>query len=221
MNRKTVEAALRRLETEGLLVPQGPGRRRLIRLPKRVASPSLRVAILLGESADLRQDYQVELQHELAEAGHHVFFAPLTMLEPGMNLKRITRMVATTEADAWVVIAGSREVLEWFAAREDTGLRVVRASARVADRGCRTGQAAGHGGGHQGLDRPRPPADRPADPPDAALAGAGSCRARLPRRTGGPRDHHPAPTTCRIGRRASMAFMSAWRPCSGSRRRPR
>jgi DNA-binding LacI/PurR family transcriptional regulator len=32
-----------------------------------------------------------------------------------MDVKRVSRMVARTEADAWVVGAGSREVLEWFA----------------------------------------------------------------------------------------------------------
>lgn len=114
VNRKTVEAALRLLEVEGLLVPQGAGRRRLIRLPKKLATSSLRVGILLAESIDIMTNYQVELWHELLGAGHDVFYAPLTVLEPGMNLKRIKRMVNKTKADAWVVTAGPRDVLEWF-----------------------------------------------------------------------------------------------------------
>jgi DNA-binding LacI/PurR family transcriptional regulator len=118
VNHKTVEAALRQLEAEGLLIPQGQGRKRLIRLPKNLARPALRVAMLAGEPSDLRQDYQVELRHELLEAGHHAYLTPLTILECGMDLKRIQRMVEKTEADAWVVTAGSVEVLEWFLARK-------------------------------------------------------------------------------------------------------
>jgi DNA-binding LacI/PurR family transcriptional regulator len=34
-----------------------------------------------------------------------------------MKVARVARLVASTAADAWVVTGGSREVLEWFAAR--------------------------------------------------------------------------------------------------------
>jgi len=34
-----------------------------------------------------------------------------------MDLGRIARFVEKTEADAWIVVAGPREVLDWFAAR--------------------------------------------------------------------------------------------------------
>ena len=117
INRKTVETALRLLEVEGLLVPQGAGRRRLIRLPEHLASPSLRVAILLGEPSDLRLDYQVAIRHELVEAGQDAVYAPKSMVELGMDVKRIARMVKKTAADAWVVTAGSHAVLEWFIAQ--------------------------------------------------------------------------------------------------------
>ena len=47
VNRKTVEAALRQLEREGLLVGMGPGRNRRIVRPSGKASPrQLKVAIL-------------------------------------------------------------------------------------------------------------------------------------------------------------------------------
>lgn len=108
VNRKAVDAALQQLEREGLLVAQGAGK---------VAAPQLRVAILPGEAAEQRLDYIVELQHELAGAGHAAVNAPKTMVELGMDVRRIARMVEKTEADAWVVMAGSREVLEWFSSK--------------------------------------------------------------------------------------------------------
>jgi DNA-binding LacI/PurR family transcriptional regulator len=114
VNRKTADAALRQLEREGLLVPQGAGRRRQIVLPGGLSASSLRVAILVGEAADRRQDYMIKIQHELADAGHTAFFAEPHMVELGMDVRRIARMVKRTEADAWVVEAGSREMLEWF-----------------------------------------------------------------------------------------------------------
>lgn len=35
-----------------------------------------------------------------------------------MNLKRVIRLVNGTEADAWIVMAASREILEWFSHQE-------------------------------------------------------------------------------------------------------
>ena len=79
VNHKTVEAALRLLQNEGLLENQGVGRkRRIVPSETGVAHP-LRIAILTG-----------------------------------MKVAGIRRLVARTAVDAWVIIAGSREVLEWF-----------------------------------------------------------------------------------------------------------
>jgi DNA-binding LacI/PurR family transcriptional regulator len=115
VNHKTVDTALRQLEGEGLLVAQGPGRRRRIVLPAgRVRQRPLRVAILPSVAEDRRLDYIVELRHELVEAGHVAFFPEKSLHELGMDVKRIARMVRKNEADAWVVVSASREVLEWF-----------------------------------------------------------------------------------------------------------
>ena len=115
----TVEAALRQLEKEGLLANQGRRRGRLIVSPSG-AKPvrRIRVAILLGEKDDRKVDYVVELEHELREAGHKAFYLQNSLTDVGMDLRRISRMVEKTEADAWVVVAGPREVLEWFAERD-------------------------------------------------------------------------------------------------------
>ncbi len=117
VNRKTVEAALRELEHDGLLGSRGPGCRRLIlRHRGREAVRPMRVAILLGALSDRKSDYIVELQHALLEAGHAAFFPAKGLLEIGMDVKRVARLVGQTAADAWVVLAGSREVLAWFSA---------------------------------------------------------------------------------------------------------
>jgi len=116
VSRKTMEAALLLLEKEGLLVPQGSGRRRRIELPNQ-GKPMrvLRVAILLSEPVDQRVDYMVKLQHELLKAGHAAFFPAKCLSDLGTNIRLLARMVKQTEADAWVVLAGSIEVLNWFA----------------------------------------------------------------------------------------------------------
>lgn len=115
VNHKTVDAALRQLEGDGLLVAQGPGRRRRIVPPAGgVRRRALRVAILPGVAEDRRLDYIVELRHELVEAGHVAFFPEKSLYELGMDVKRIAWMVERNEADAWVVMSGSRELLEWF-----------------------------------------------------------------------------------------------------------
>ena len=116
VDRNTVEAALHRMEKQGLLVAQGAGRKRRIKLPEELAKPpGLRVAILLYEQSDQSLDYLIDCKNKLEAAGHTVFYAPSHLTEIKMDVRRLARMVKKTEADAWVVLGGTREVLEWFA----------------------------------------------------------------------------------------------------------
>ena len=117
VSRKTLEAALRQLETEGLLTRNGPRRRRSIEPQGLQPPPALRVSILLSEAADRQVGYMVDLQHELARVGHHTSFAAASISECGMNVRRIARMIEKTPADAWVATAAPREVLQWFQER--------------------------------------------------------------------------------------------------------
>ena len=94
---KTVELALQILVDEGLLVEQGPGRPRLISLPKDSVAPKLRLGVLVYEKVN-RPAYIVEIQHALTEAGHTVFFAPKSLLDLGLNVKRIGRFVEASDA---------------------------------------------------------------------------------------------------------------------------
>jgi DNA-binding LacI/PurR family transcriptional regulator len=114
-SRNAVEAALRQLEHEGVLTGQGPGRKRLITPPDKKSARPMRVAILDYEPVKVMEDYTVTLHHLLMEAGHTLILAPKTLMELGMDVSRIRRMVETTDADAWVVCSASREVLTWFA----------------------------------------------------------------------------------------------------------
>jgi DNA-binding GntR family transcriptional regulator len=76
VNHNTVEAALRLLEEEGLLVAQGHGRRRKIVLPKgAVKARSLRVKILLYDGDDAGLPHSVELLARLQEAGFAADYA--------------------------------------------------------------------------------------------------------------------------------------------------
>ena len=112
---QTVELALGLLEKDGILVGRGTGRRRKIVLPEGgLEVPALRVAILCYEQSDQSQDYLTNCKNKLETAGHTVFYAPSHLTEIKMDVRRLARMVKKTEADAWVVLGGTREVLQWF-----------------------------------------------------------------------------------------------------------
>lgn len=135
--RKPVEQALLLLEKQGLLVSQGVGRRRLIKLPKDFTPPALRVRILHYQEADRTLSYVLDLQHRLMEAGHSVGFASKNLLDLGMDAKRVARLVNEAKADAWVVFAGPREVLEWFANQPVPSFAMFgrRSAVRIAGTG--------------------------------------------------------------------------------------
>ena len=117
VNHKTVQAAFRQLEREGVLTKAGPGRKRIITKRRRKALRPMRVALLLYEPSDRHVDYIVELQHALKESGHTIVIPARSLVEMGMNVGRVKRVVQRTNADSWVVLAGSREILEWFSAQ--------------------------------------------------------------------------------------------------------
>ncbi len=111
----TAEAALKQLEQEGLLVSQGAGKRRKIQSTEKLAPPSLRIAILTYEDTDCTLHFVLEMQHKLQDAGHSVGFADKNLRDLGMDAKRVAKFVGSCDVDAWIVVAGPREVLEWFA----------------------------------------------------------------------------------------------------------
>lgn len=141
IGRHTVKAALKQLEKEGLLVSQGPGRQRKVTVHKKSKRRYLRIKILLYEQIDRGLLDNAALLAQLQEAGYSVDYATKSLWELGMNADRVARHVEKHPADAWVIKAGSREVLEWFSEQSVpaiacygrfVGLRIAASSPRVA-----------------------------------------------------------------------------------------
>ena len=110
-----VRGALRRLEAEGVITAGGLGRCRRIVPPEKVVTPLriLRVGILPHDS--INDDHLLrEILRDLEAAGHLVSIAKKSQGQLNHNLHSIIRMTKEIEVDAWIVTAGSRELLEWF-----------------------------------------------------------------------------------------------------------
>jgi len=114
VNGRTVERALEQLEREGLLKSQGRGKRRRIVGGIR-KSNAIQVEIILYEAADRTNDFILELKNHLHAAGHALTFAPKSMVQLRTDPKQIEKMVQAHPARAWLLSAGSREILQWFA----------------------------------------------------------------------------------------------------------
>ena len=114
VNGRMIEKALVLLEQEGLLQSQGAGRRRRITAAQKHA-PAMRVTLILYEPDDALNRYIFELRHQLQASGHELHFAPLSLVELKHDPKRVARMVREHPSEAWIIQAGSRPVLEWFA----------------------------------------------------------------------------------------------------------
>jgi LacI family transcriptional regulator len=119
VSRHTLRTALRQLEAEGLLSGRGLGRSRNITTVGagvKTRHP-LRVAILHHDLslADDPTSGQVELDiiQSLEATGHSVFQCKKSQLEMGHDVRRIAREMAKTPADAWLIAAGSYELLKW------------------------------------------------------------------------------------------------------------
>lgn len=115
VGRNIVRAALKQLEKEGLLLSQGAGRPRLIERSKGALAANCRITLLLYSPSALHKEDTQRVLRRLSETGYQVQVARKTLTELGMNPARVAKMAEGVETDGWVVFAGSREVLEWFA----------------------------------------------------------------------------------------------------------
>ena len=118
INHKTIDAAVKLLEEKGLLKSQGAGKPRLVTRPKQGKAPSMKVAILLYEPEDADYHVIINLRNSLNNAGHTCVLAKRSQKELSWNLTKIKREVRNTDADAWIVVAGSRDILEWFSIQD-------------------------------------------------------------------------------------------------------
>ena len=117
VNAKTVESALRLLERDGLLIAQGAGRRRHIATQAQTRS-ALKITFMVYEQTDPVQISYNDLSHRLTRAGHSCTIAEKSLMDMGMDLRRVAKYAKGIETDAWVVIGGPRQVLEWFSRQE-------------------------------------------------------------------------------------------------------
>ena len=129
VSKDAMRAALRLLEKEGLLSACRAGARRTViedhaAVPARgvrAKSRSLRVAILLYRPLEDERGRSrlalSQIQREIEAAGHVVAYAPKTQSALRFDPARIAKLVAATPADAWIVVAAPREVLDFFAAQ--------------------------------------------------------------------------------------------------------
>lgn len=118
VNSAAVNAALQRLEEEGLLISQGLRRSRLIALNAHTKSSTMKIGMLYYDTHDIYRGNSIELRRAIEESGHTPVIAPKTMFELGMNVSRITRHVSKIDVDAWIIYAGSSEVLKWFSSQQ-------------------------------------------------------------------------------------------------------
>lgn len=131
VRRSTVEGALQQLEQDGWLMNQGRRRRRLIKLPESSKHTSLRVAMLLFEPSDTGLEVIGQTRYLLEQAGHVLVDVSKTLCEMRMDVARVAQLVEQTKADAWVIAAGSKEVLEWFAQRREPAFAMFGRRQRV------------------------------------------------------------------------------------------
>jgi DNA-binding LacI/PurR family transcriptional regulator len=115
---KTVVAAVAKLKHEGFLKDQGARRKSLIVKHTKKKISSLRISILLYDLDDRSTPFTIELRHQLEAAGHITSFASQTIIDIGRDEKKIAACVNGSQADVWIILSGSYEVLHWFASQK-------------------------------------------------------------------------------------------------------
>ena len=122
----TVRRAVRLLEKEGVLSYAGAGRRRqVVPGPANGKAKSVRqqrVVVLLrdrleNDSAGFRCG-MAAAQAKIEAKGHQMITLKKTQADFQFDDSRTIRMLKRESADLWIVVAGSRALLEWFAAQD-------------------------------------------------------------------------------------------------------
>ena len=116
VGRDTVRAAMTHLEEEGVIASRGQGQRRQIVMTDEEFSKNYRVTLLLYSSKDRHEEQVHDIMFQLTQRGYQVEVAPGSLVELGMKVERVAKMVKQVETDAWVIFAAPSDVLEWFAA---------------------------------------------------------------------------------------------------------
>ena len=121
----TMRRAVRLLEKEGVFSYAGAGRRRQVVMGqangKTKPARQLRVAVLLrdelaNEAAGFRW-IMAMVQSKIEAKGHQMVLLKKTQADFQFDDSRVMRMLKRETADLWIVIGGSRVMLEWFTAQ--------------------------------------------------------------------------------------------------------
>ncbi len=114
VNHKTVESALDLLEEEGLLISQGPGRRRKINRDSIHTASALRLHLLLHQRRDNSSAQLTEILHRLREAGHVVTVAERRVGDYLQKPAAFIEWLQSKSSDAWIIHNGPAELLQHF-----------------------------------------------------------------------------------------------------------
>ncbi len=114
INHKTADGAVKILEAKGLVRSHGSGQKRSITPAGAVSRKALKVNILLSDPDDAMHHCMINIRDQLIRTGHLANFAPKSLSELKMDPMRIQKLIAKHPADAWIVQAASREVLQWL-----------------------------------------------------------------------------------------------------------
>jgi DNA-binding LacI/PurR family transcriptional regulator len=119
VNHVAINAALRQLEREGLLVSQGRRRCRLISAnSQNLKARKLRIRVMpYDKESRIAPDY-LGIIDGLHQQGFSAGFSRKGIHELGMDKGRVARFVKKNQADAWVVSGASQEIFQWFAEQE-------------------------------------------------------------------------------------------------------
>jgi DNA-binding LacI/PurR family transcriptional regulator len=124
VSRNTARRALQLLEKEGLVVRRGLGRSRSI-TPAGTAMAlqrPLRVAILRNDTLIDDSPHTAlivaNILRALEASGYDAFECRKTQVELRHDVPQMSRQLTAASADAWLIEAGSRPLLEWCAPQE-------------------------------------------------------------------------------------------------------
>ena len=135
VSRGSLRAAVKVLEAQGDVTCHGAGRRR--QASRRLSAPrhALRIGLLLQlplakQNAEMQRTL-AELRHDVESAGHVLVIARKAHQDLGDDLRKLSKLVAEVEAHAWIVVAGSRGLLEWFSTRNVPAIAFGGASVEL------------------------------------------------------------------------------------------
>jgi DNA-binding LacI/PurR family transcriptional regulator len=137
VDHRMVISAFELLEKEGLLVSGGVGKRRRIVVKEDQITPVMKFQILCYEDSDRRLFYLLEMQHKLMDAGHICSVSTISLTGIKMDLAKLKRYVEREKVDAWIIFAGSREILEWFSNHQIPAFAMAGRMNGIRIAGCR------------------------------------------------------------------------------------